>query len=62
MDLNCVRCQQPITASDKTEPYIVPDDGRRVHSKCVGELIRECLALMAKVPEDIRLIDPEDGE
>lgn len=58
--LNCTRCQRPITGTDRTEPYTFPDDGRRVHSKCVGQLIRECLSLMAQVPDDVRLVDPEE--
>jgi len=57
---NCVRCQQPIAAGDKTEPYAYPPDGRLVHSRCVGELLGEILDLMARVPEDVRLIDPEE--
>jgi hypothetical protein len=56
----CTRCHQLILASDKTESYTYPPDGRIVHSRCVGELIQECLAAMAAVPDSIRLLDVED--
>jgi hypothetical protein len=49
----CVRCQKPIGAADKTEPYTFPSDGRLVHSKCVGEMIKEVLTLMAALKVEL---------
>ena len=58
----CVRCQQAITPTDKTEPYTMPSDGRHVHTKCVGDLIRECLQAMAAIPAEVRLLDFDDEQ
>lgn len=50
----CVRCAKPIHASEARESYTYPSDGRYVHSACVGELCREVLDLMARVPQSSR--------
>ena len=55
----CERCKQRIAQEERRESYAIPHDGRWVHSACVGELCREVLALMAAVPDDVRLCDPE---
>lgn len=52
--VKCVRCGKPITADQKSEAYSFVQTGLRIHSTCVGELLRELLALMAKLPEDLR--------
>ena len=50
----CERCRQPIGPHERCEPYTCPPDGRYVHSKCVGELCRELMGLLARVPDDVR--------
>ncbi len=57
--VTCERCKRAIAQGDRSEPYSVPSDGRRVHSACVGELLSEVLALMANVPENVRLCEEE---
>lgn len=42
----CLLCNDKILAHQKTEYYAVPQDGRTVHSRCVGVLIQQCLDLM----------------
>ena len=52
--IQCAHCGRPITPGEPTEPYAYPSDGRRVHSACVGELLREVLEMMAAVPQHLR--------
>ena len=57
----CVRCGRAVSPGDRTEPFTYPDDGRRVHSQCVGHLLDDVLRLMADVPAECRG-DEADGE
>jgi hypothetical protein len=56
-EVNCERCKQAILSSDRAEPFSFPSDGRLVHSRCVEQLLREILRLMAAVPDDCRYAD-----
>ena len=52
--MTCELCHGPVAPNQAREPYAYPPDGRCVHSACVGELCRELMGLMARVPDDVR--------
>lgn len=56
----CIRCAEPITEGERWEysqgyaAYGQEQTARRIHSRCVAELLRETLRAFARVPEDKR--------